>query len=155
MFPSFTPSQSENFFFFSLFISHGSTSSLIFQFTFLWIPCFIASNIKSGAQSLIDRVSRIFGCICYLLKIRKEILENEIFPVKSLYIYSIAQLMCYVKHNHISINISKLFTHVKDMHTYETRSLASENFYTNYSRLNTQKTPSNEWVYVYRIRYHF
>ena len=66
-------------------------------------------------------------------------IENEILPVKSLYIYSTAQLMYDVKYNHIPINISKLFTHVKDIHTYETRSSASDNFYTNYSRLNTQK----------------
>ena len=40
-----------------------------------------------------------------------------------------------VKYNYIPISISKLFTHVKDMHTYKTKSSASDN----YSRLNTQK----------------
>ena len=65
-------------------------------------------------------------------------IETEILPVKSLYIYSVAQLMYDVNHNNIPSNVSNLFTYVKDIHSHNTRSSARDNFYTSYSRLNTQ-----------------
>ena len=44
-----------------------------------------------------------------------------------------------VNHNFAPTNISKFFTQVKDIHNYDTRASSSENYYINYSRLNTQK----------------
>ena len=66
-------------------------------------------------------------------------IENDILPVKSLYFYSIGQLMYDVKYNCIPSTISKLFTYTKDIHNYETRSSTNDNFYSSHSRLNTQK----------------
>ena len=55
-----------------------------------------------------------------------------------LYFYSIAQLMYDVNHNFAPTNISNIFTQVKDIHNYDTRSSSSENYNINYSHLNTQ-----------------
>ena len=44
-----------------------------------------------------------------------------------------------VKYNNSPSNISKLFIHVRDIHSYETRSSTNDNYYSRFSRLNTQK----------------
>ena len=44
-----------------------------------------------------------------------------------------------VNHNFAPANISNIFTKVKDIHNYNTRSSSRKNYFINYARLNTLK----------------
>ena len=50
-----------------------------------------------------------------------------------------AQLIFDVNYNFAPNNISKLFTRVKDIHNYDTRSSSNENYYSKISLLDTQE----------------
>ena len=63
-------------------------------------------------------------------------LKGKLLPLEFLYFEKVANLMCDVRS--VPINISKLFSKISRVHSYSTRSLPSEHFYTKQSALNIQ-----------------
>ena len=64
--------------------------------------------------------------------------ETRILPLKFVCYESIANLMFSVRNRTASSNIQDLFQDVSKVHYYNTRSSASNNFYTKSSRLSVQ-----------------
>ena len=63
---------------------------------------------------------------------------DKILPLQSLYYESVCSLMYDVNKNTAPVNISKLFSRISSVHTYNTRASTSEDFYTKESRLNVE-----------------
>ena len=66
-------------------------------------------------------------------------IESNIMPLSLRFIDSVAQLMYDVTNNKARLNVSKLFTHIKEIHNYETRFSSRNNLFSRSSRLNIQK----------------
>ena len=62
--------------------------------------------------------------------------DAQVLPIKFLYYESIANLMCDVRNRTVPSNIQDLFQNISNVHFYNTRSSASNNFYTKSSRLS-------------------
>ena len=62
----------------------------------------------------------------------------QVLPIKFLYYESIANLMFDVRNRTAPSNIQDLFQDISHVHFYNTRSSASNNFYTKPSRLSIQ-----------------
>ena len=61
-----------------------------------------------------------------------------VLPLKFLYYELLANLMFEINHRNAPSNIQDLFQDISDIHPYNTRSSASNNFYTQSSRLSVQ-----------------
>ena len=59
-------------------------------------------------------------------------------PLKFLYYELLANLMFEIRHRNAPGNIQDLFQDISDIHSYNTRSSVSNNFYTQSSRLSIQ-----------------
>ena len=66
------------------------------------------------------------------------LIDAGVLPLKFLYYEHSANLMFEIRHNNASGNIQDLFQDISDIHSYNTRSSASNNFYTQSSRLSIQ-----------------
>ena len=64
--------------------------------------------------------------------------DAGVLPLKFLYYEDLANLMFEIRHNNAPGNIQDLFQDISDIHSYNTRSSASNNFYTQSSRLSIQ-----------------
>ena len=64
--------------------------------------------------------------------------DASVLPLKFLYYEHLANLMFEIRHNNAPENIQDLFQDISDIHSYNTRSSASNNFYTQSSRLSIQ-----------------
>ena len=64
--------------------------------------------------------------------------DAHILPLKFFYYESIANLMFDVRNRTAPSNIQDLFQDISNVHSYNTRSSASNNFYTKPSRLSVQ-----------------
>ena len=60
-------------------------------------------------------------------------------PMNILYFEEIANLMYNVVNNKVPKNLSKLFTNISEIHSYNTRASKSKKLYVERSRLNQQK----------------
>ena len=65
-------------------------------------------------------------------------IDAGVLPLKFLYYEHLANLMFEIRHNNAPGNIQDLFQDISDIHSYNTRSSASNNFYTQSSRLSIQ-----------------
>ena len=65
-------------------------------------------------------------------------LDAQVLPIKFLYYESIANLMFDVRNTTAPSNIQDLFQDISNVHSYNTRSSTSNNFYTKPSRLSVQ-----------------
>ena len=65
-------------------------------------------------------------------------IDAGVLPLKFLYYEHLANLMFELRHNNAPGNIQDLFQDISDIHSYNTRSSASNNFYTQSSRLSIQ-----------------
>ena len=65
-------------------------------------------------------------------------IDAGVLPLKSLYYELLAHLMFEIRHRNAPGNIQALFQDISDIHSYNTRSSASNNFYTHSSRLSIQ-----------------
>ena len=65
-------------------------------------------------------------------------IDAGVLPLKSLYYELLAHLMFEIRHRNAPGNIQVLFQDISDIHSYNTRSSASNNFYTHSSRLSIQ-----------------
>ena len=63
-------------------------------------------------------------------------LDAQVLPIKFLYYESIANLMFDVRNTSAPSNIQDLFQDISNVHSYNTRSSTSNNFYTKPSRLS-------------------
>ena len=66
-------------------------------------------------------------------------IATNIMAINMLYCEAIANLMHNISNKYAPPNIIDFFTKLNNVHTYNTRSLAAENFYVNHSRLELQK----------------
>ena len=66
-------------------------------------------------------------------------LDSNFLPIQMIYFEKIASLMHDVSNRIAPVLIRKLFTKTEDVHSYNTRSAYSGNFYVKSSRLETQK----------------
>ena len=66
------------------------------------------------------------------------LIDAGVLPLKSLYYELLAHLMFQIRHRNVPGNIQALFQDISDIHSYNTRSSASNNFYTHSSRLSIQ-----------------
>ena len=64
--------------------------------------------------------------------------DAGVLPLKFLYYEHLANLLFEIRHNNAPGNIQDLFQNISDIHSYNTRSSASNNFYTQSSRLSIQ-----------------
>ena len=64
--------------------------------------------------------------------------DAGVLPLKFLYYEHLANLMFEIRHNNATEDIQDLFQDISDIHSYNTRSSASNNFYTQSSRLSIQ-----------------
>ena len=64
--------------------------------------------------------------------------DAQVLPIKFLYYESIANLMFDVRNTTAPSNIQDLFQDISNVHSYNTRSSTSNNFYTKPSRLSIQ-----------------
>ena len=64
--------------------------------------------------------------------------DAGVLPLKFLYYELLANLMFEIRHINAPGNIQDLFQDISDIHSYNTRSSASNNFYTQSSRLSIQ-----------------
>ena len=65
-------------------------------------------------------------------------IDAGVLPLKSLYYEFLAHLMFEIRHRNAPWNIQALFRDISDIHSYNTRPSASNNFYTQSSRLSIQ-----------------
>ena len=65
-------------------------------------------------------------------------IDAGVLPLKSLYYELLAHLMFEIRHKNAPGNIQALLQDISDIHSYNTRSSASNNFYTHSSRLSIQ-----------------
>ena len=65
-------------------------------------------------------------------------IDAGVLPLKSLYYELLAHLMFEIRHRNALGNIQALFQDISDIHSYNTRPSASNNFYTHSSRLSIQ-----------------
>ena len=65
-------------------------------------------------------------------------IDAGVLPLKFLYYEVLANLMFEISHRNAPSNIQDLFQDTSDIHSYNTRSSASNNFYTQSSRLAVQ-----------------
>ena len=65
-------------------------------------------------------------------------IEVGVLLLKFLYYELLANLMFEIRHSNAPGNIQDLFQDISDIHSYNTRSSASNNFYTQSSRLSIQ-----------------
>ena len=65
-------------------------------------------------------------------------IDAGVLPLKFLYYELLANLMFEIRHSNAPGNIQNLFQDISDIHSYNTRSSASNNFYTQSSRLSIQ-----------------
>ena len=77
------------------------------------------------------------GFLCHPM-LRITVRETRILPLKFVCYESIANLMFNVRNRTAPSNIQDLFQDVSKVHYYNTRSSASNNFYTKSSRLSVQ-----------------
>lgn len=97
---------------------------------------------KTLTNKLLILQKRVIRSIFFAKTIQSAIplfIDTKILPVTSQYLFLIAQLMYDVENNKVPINIAKLFTRVKNIHSYNTRSSSRDDFYTKHSRLNIQR----------------
>ena len=66
-------------------------------------------------------------------------IETNMSPINILYFEEIAILMHNVVNNKVPKNLSKLFTNISEIHSYNTRASKSKKLYVERSRLNQQK----------------
>ena len=65
-------------------------------------------------------------------------IDAGVLPLKCLYYEILANLMFEIRHRNTPGNIQDLFQDISDIHSYNTRSSVSNNFYTQSSRLSIQ-----------------
>ena len=65
-------------------------------------------------------------------------IDCSVLPLKFLYYELLANLMFEIRHRNAPGNIQDLFQDISDIHSYNTRSSVSNNFYTQSSRLSIQ-----------------
>ena len=65
-------------------------------------------------------------------------IDAGVLPLKFLYYELLANLMFEIRHRNAPGNIQDLFQDISDIHSYNTRSSVSNNFYTQSSRLSIQ-----------------
>ena len=65
-------------------------------------------------------------------------LKGKLLPLRSLYYEKIANLTYDININYAPIKISNLFSKITSLHSYNTRSLTSEHFFTKQSALKVQ-----------------
>ena len=80
-------------------------------------------------------------------------INAKILRLNFLYYKTLSELMHDVITASVPINIRNLLTKTSSVHSYNTRSSTSENFYIKASRLGIKKTPFQEWVLNYGMRY--
>ena len=66
------------------------------------------------------------------------LIDDGVLPLKFSYYELLANLMFEIRHTNAPSNIQDLFHDISDIHSYNTRSSASNNFYTQSSRLSIQ-----------------
>ena len=76
-------------------------------------------------------------------------INAKILPLNVLYYKTVSELM----HNVSTASICNLFTKTFCVHSHNTCSSTSENFYIKASRLEIQKMPFREWVLNYGMRH--
>ena len=80
-------------------------------------------------------------------------INAKLLPLNFLYYKTLSKLMHDVSTASALINICNLFTKMSRVHSYNTHSSTSDNFYIKASRLEIQKTPFQELVLNYGMRY--
>ena len=75
-------------------------------------------------------------------------INAKILRLNFLYYKTLSELMHDVITASVPINIRNLLTKTSSVHSYNTRSSTSENFY-----IKVKKTPFQEWVLNYGMRY--
>ena len=88
------------------------------------------SSVASLSEEMVE-----FTCFSYL----PITLSPHISPFSNLYYKTLSELMHDVSTASAPINIRNLFTKTSSVHSYNTRSSTSENFYIKASRLEIQK----------------
>jgi len=80
-------------------------------------------------------------------------INAKFLPLNFLYYKTLSKLMHDVSTASVPINICNLFTKMFSVHSYNTCSSTSDNFYTKASRLEIQKLPFQDLVPIYGMRY--
>ena len=96
---------------------------------------------KSYLEKLL-RLQKQFFCFMYFSEQNQHaiplLIDDGVLPLKFSYYELLANLMFEIRHTNAPSNIQDLFQDISDIHSYNTRSSASNNFYTQSSRLSIQ-----------------
>ena len=96
---------------------------------------------KSYLEKLLKLQKQIFRFMYFSEQNKHAIpsfIDDGVLPLKFSYYELLANIMFEIKHRNAPSNIQDLFQDISDIHFYNARSSASNNFYTQSSRLSIQ-----------------